>query len=1350
MGLASSLTQSGLLSSILVVLAAEVGGLSGAFGVMSILLCALLWQAAWLSEQRKRMRREAELKPQELDYRFHQIFDHAPFVVQRYAPDGTHRQTNKVWETVWGCSRDGLVGYNVLQDKQAIALGHLPFLQRAFAGDTVTLPMMFYDPALNGYEGRCRWLEGSAYAIKNQQGEVKEVVLITKDVTDRHQLEATLSQQARLIAVQQEIAQKSLNLNESLALMVDRTQQLTRAEGAAIEIREGDELVYRAASGSGASQVGLRLKLAASLSGRCVETSKLIYCHDTEADPRVDIAACRRMGIRSMAVVPLLQEGSVFGVLKVFSAMTHAFTEQNLQTLQLMAGFLANTLELATAFQAQEKLLLDLQASEERYASVIAAMAEGVTLQDTEGVICASNSSAERILGLSADQMMGRSSLDPRWHTIYEDGSLFPGDQHPAMVTLRTGEPCRNVTMGVAKPDDRLTWISINTQPLFYAGEALPYAVVASFSDITERRQAEAQVKLLQSLALKIGESRDFDAALTEVLQWVCKTGWSYGEAWIPCAESYALQCSPAYYINCEEDTQQLVQLRAFRAVSERFCFPFGVGIPGRVWAAQKPEWQKNVSHQAEECFLRQTIALQSGIKTGFGIPVVVNQQVLAVLIFFKSAAVDEDPRLLNSLVAIATQLGSMLQRRQTEDALQESESRFQTFMNHSPAVAFMKDELGRYVYANQSLERVFNVKLSDLKGKTDFDWLPEEVARQVRENDAIVRATGEPVEVLETVPMSDGNHHYWLVNKFPFQDAAGRTYVGGIAVDITDRQQMEQELFQEKELAQVTLQSIGDAVITTDAAGKIVYFNPVAEALTGWSQPEAQGLPLLEVFNIVNETTREPVQNPIAKALREGRIVGLANHTVLIARDGREIAIEDSAAPIRDRQGEIVGAVMVFHDVTQNRTLSRQLSWQATHDVLTGLVNRAEFERRVEQALSSARSDHQSHALCYLDLDRFKIVNDTCGHAAGDELLRQITALLQEKIRKTDLLARIGGDEFGVLLSQCTLEQALRIANELRETVHTFRFFWEGQSFTIGASIGLVSLDFNSEGLAEIMSAADAACYTAKNRGRNRVYVIQADDQELRQQRGEMQWVSRIAQALENDRFCLYAQPIASITAAAQNGDHYEVLLRLRDEQDNLVPPMAFIPAAERYNLMHLIDRWVIRRLFKDWDKVVNSDRSIYAVNLSGSSINDDEFIDFLHEQFASYPISPRQICFEITETVAISNLAKASQFIQDLQQLGCRFALDDFGAGMSSFAYLKSLPVDYLKIDGVFIRNILENSVDDAIVAAIVHIGTVMGIRTIAEFVENDAILERITTLGVDYAQGYGIAKPSILVAL
>jgi diguanylate cyclase (GGDEF)-like protein/PAS domain S-box-containing protein len=332
---------------------------------------------------------------------------------------------------------------------------------------------------------------------------------------------------------------------------------------------------------------------------------------------------------------------------------------------------------------------------------------------------------------------------------------------------------------------------------------------------------------------------------------------------------------------------------------------------------------------------------------------------------------------------------------------------------------------------------------------------------------------------------------------------------------DITALKQTEETLFQEKELAQVTLQSIGDAVITTDANGKIQYLNPVAESLTGWSLSSARELPLAEVFRIVSETTREPVQNSVERALEENLIVGLASHTVLIAHNGQEIAIEHSAAPIHNREGQRIGAVIVFHDVTQTRTLTRHLSWQASHDALTELVNRREFERRVEQALKVAKLDHQTHTLCYLDLDRFKIVNDTCGHAAGDELLRQIAALFHSHIRKSDTLARIGGDEFGILLTQCPLPQAQSIANLLREKVQDFRFVWQQQQFTIGVSIGLAVIDYQSQDAASVLKASDAACYLAKNRGRNRVHVYEADDADLTRQQGEMQWVTRITQAL-------------------------------------------------------------------------------------------------------------------------------------------------------------------------------------------------------------------------------------------
>jgi diguanylate cyclase (GGDEF)-like protein/PAS domain S-box-containing protein len=703
-------------------------------------------------------------------------------------------------------------------------------------------------------------------------------------------------------------------------------------------------------------------------------------------------------------------------------------------------------------------------------------------------------------------------------------------------------------------------------------------------------------------------------------------------------------------------------------------------------------------------------------------------------------------------LFAIITINRDLKRRLMAEKALRDSETRFQAFMNNSPALAYMKDRAGRYIYINTTLEDRFKVKFSDLQGKTDLSFLPEKAAEQMQKNDQMVLENDKKTEVIET----DGQLNYWLSFKFPIEDSAGQKFIGGISVEITDRIHLEQSLFQQKELAQVTLNSIGDAVITTDACGLIQMLNPVAEGLTGWSHQEAQGLPVADVFKIVNEITREPVENPIVEVLQTGCIVGLANHTVLIARDGREIAIADSAAPIRSSDGQIFGAVMVFHDVSDMRSLTQELSWQASHDPLTNLVNRREFEQRLGQAVSSAKSYPQQHALCYLDLDQFKIVNDTCGHNAGDELLRQITVLLKKEIRKTDTLARLGGDEFGLLLDLCPLEQAEQIANTIREQVQAFRFTWNNKVFAIGVSIGLVVIDAKTESVAEALSIADTACYAAKNNGRNRVQVYQADDINLAQHQSEMQWVGRIVQALEENRFCLYYQSITRLTQPPLDGEHYEVLLRLKDETGQLVLPMAFIPAAERYHLMHLIDRWTIATLFAQqgqhyreiWQlcqqKRICQCSYLYAINLSGASLNDEQFIKFLHEQFALHQIPPHLICFEITETVAITNLAKAAQFIRELRNLGCRFALDDFGSGMSSFAYLKNLPVDYIKIDGGFIKNILDDPVSLVIVEAINQIGQAMGIQTIAEFVENSEILDKIKELGVNYVQGYGIAPP------
>ncbi len=568
-----------------------------------------------------------------------------------------------------------------------------------------------------------------------------------------------------------------------------------------------------------------------------------------------------------------------------------------------------------------------------------------------------------------------------------------------------------------------------------------------------------------------------------------------------------------------------------------------------------------------------------------------------------------------------------------------------------------------------------------------------------------------------------------------------------------------EEALFQEKELAQVTLHSIGDAVITTDSQGRIDFINNAAERFTGWTVAEARGRVLREVFKLVDEATGKPLEYLASHALPDGDAVGLKSHSLLVRRDGQEFAVEDLISPMFNRDGEVIGAVVVFHDVTLSRNMAKQMSWQATHDALTGLVNRREFERLLQQLLDSARDEGKHHAVLYMDLDQFKIVNDTCGHMAGDELLRQLVTVLVARCRDADVVARLGGDEFGMLLAGCPMDQAVRLANEVREAVQGFRFMWQDKSFEVGISIGLVVVTAESGNLASVLSNADAACYAAKDRGRNRVHVYLEDDRDLARRHGEMQWVSRIGKAFEERRFRLYHQKIVPAVAVRRSdARHFEVLLRMIDETGTLVPPGAFIPAAERYNLMPAIDRWVIRTLFAShgeewrrcWDECRKNDTAfpvICAVNLSATSLNDDLFPAFLKEQIECHRIPPQALCFEITETSAIANLNKTSQFMHELAKLGCRFALDDFGSGMSSFAYLKDLPVHYLKIDGAFVREMEHNAVNHAMVEAIARIAHVMGIETVAEFVEEPSLLAKLETLGVDYAQGYGIHRPEPL---
>ncbi|MDI1298703.1 PAS domain S-box protein [Methylotenera sp.] len=578
-------------------------------------------------------------------------------------------------------------------------------------------------------------------------------------------------------------------------------------------------------------------------------------------------------------------------------------------------------------------------------------------------------------------------------------------------------------------------------------------------------------------------------------------------------------------------------------------------------------------------------------------------------------------------------------------------------------------------------------------------------------------------------------------------RDINGRAlHMLGTNLDITDIRKLSIALAEQHELLKVTMNSIGDAVITTDAKGYITWLNPAAERMTGWLSSEALSRRSDQVFHIVHEETRKPAENPISTCLKSKKKSGLANQTILLSRNGEEFGIEDSASPITNKNNEIVGVVLVFHDVTEQRRISQEMSHRATHDPLTGLVNRAEFETRLNRVLKSAHDSNSQHALMFIDLDQFKLVNDACGHSAGDMLLKQVSNILQDIIRNRDTLARLGGDEFGVILEQCDIEHAQRVAEKICERMDNFRFIHDAKRFRIGTSIGLSPLDNRWTSVAAAMQAADTSCYAAKEAGRNRVHTWFDTDQAINNRKGDSQWATRIEQAIDNDQFMLYVQRIEAVNPNSKDGLHAEILLRLKDEQGNIVLPSIFIPASERFHLASRIDRWVLTKTV-EW-LTQQADLSIISticINLSGQSVGDRAF----HRQaieilaLAGSEICKR-ICLEITETAAISNLTDASLFIEQLSNLGVRIALDDFGAGASSFGYLKTLKIDILKIDGQFIKAMMTDLLDDSAVRCFIDVANILGLKTVAEYVENEQILERVKELGVDYAQGYLLHKP------
>jgi diguanylate cyclase (GGDEF)-like protein/PAS domain S-box-containing protein len=859
----------------------------------------------------------------------------------------------------------------------------------------------------------------------------------------------------------------------------------------------------------------------------------------------------------------------------------------------------------------------------------------------------------------------------------------------------------------------------------------------ASITDITERKRAEA---------IAAGERRVFEkiaanASLTSALESICEL-------------IERVMTDTCCGINLLDHERQTLHSVTAPKLPREFVVamdgaPIGIRY-GSCAAAVYLARQITVADVDTDAYweFRREAAQHAAFRAAWSTPIVASDgRVVGTVAHYRrhpGVPSARDHELMSRMAQIA---GIAIERRSAEDALRNSEMKFRGLFESMMEGVYQTSRTGRILVANPafvslmgygSAEELYQVPAAALY------WYPSGREAFVRR----VESAGELRNEECILRRKDGSMLVVNESSRVVRDSQGRvTGYEGTVTDITERKTAETAVFQAKERAQVTLQSIGDAVITTDSDGRIDYMNPVAESLTGWENREAQTRLIGEVLTVVDEATREASENPVVRCLRERRVLGLSEHTVLVNRRGQELAIQDSAAPILDRAGNLIGAVMVFHDVSKERRLHRALHYQARHDALTGLINRREFENRLTAAVENARQDAGvRHALLYVDLDQFKLVNDTCGHPAGDQLLKQITGVLQSRVRNGDTLARLGGDEFGILLQSCSLDQALRIAEGLRQAIRDFRFIWQEGVLEVGASIGIVEITSDTPTVANVMSAADVACYSAKDLGRNRVQHYKPDD--VPERHREMHWVSKLARACDESRFELFYQPIVPIGSAdhAQGREHFELMLRLRDESGALVTPAEFIPAAERYNVMPSIDRWVVRQAL---DRLVYRAASgvkpfTIAVNLSGTSLNDERFLEYLIAELSNNELVAGTMCFEITETAAIANLGNVVHFMRELKARGCHFALDDFGSGLSSFMYLKTLPVDYLKIDGQFVENVTRDRVDRSMVEAISQVGKTMGIQTIAERVESAEVLAELGRLGVGYAQGFHIAKP------
>jgi diguanylate cyclase (GGDEF)-like protein/PAS domain S-box-containing protein len=713
----------------------------------------------------------------------------------------------------------------------------------------------------------------------------------------------------------------------------------------------------------------------------------------------------------------------------------------------------------------------------------------------------------------------------------------------------------------------------------------------------------------------------------------------------------------------------------------------------------------------------------------------------------------------LSAFVDITASLNRLLDRNdeaarlaaQVEDpAADERSELFDALAETLPEAALIHGQT--ILYANRAAGELFGVEPETLIGKPITDLLRPAYRAGMRKHVGAANGS-EPLLPFEVQLISNDDQGLWAELHSRRLTFGGEPALMTVARDITHRKSLETSLGRGKLQARITLESIGEGVITTDRSGLIDYMNEAAEQLIGGPRSAGIGKHLLDLISLVDEIDRSSLGDPVAKCLSERRRVNLGRRAFLLSKQAeREFSTELTASPIRGPDGQVAGCVVIFHDVSELRGLAREMSYQASHDALTGLVNRAEFERRLGTALDSARGEGVGHVVCYLDLDRFKLVNDTGGHIAGDNLLREIGALLKQRVRDSDTVARVGGDEFAMLLAGCPLDKAQQIADDVVQAVAGHQFAWQDRVFDVGVSLGLVEVGKDSGSAESVLSAADSACYIAKQKGRGRVHVYSTRDEVMARERGEIQWLQRLQRALKENSFELYVQPIVAVGGRNRSGPAAEVLLRMRDESGGSILPVHFLASAERYQLMSHIDRWVVQTTLS---AIAGGAPHLPAgrtcnINLSAQTLGDDDFLEFVVDVLDHTGVSPDRICFEVRESAVVSQLDQAQRFINVLHGIGCRFALDNFGSGIGSFANLKNLSLDYLKIDGMYTRNLETDGVNREMVAAMVKLARTLDFQVVAEQVEDQTSFEALRELGVDFVQGYAVEKPRPLHAV